>query len=97
MMLTFVLAALLGTMGLALLRAMLGPTVYDRILAANTFSTKAVLIVLIFGFAVGEPELYVDIALMYALLGFIVTVAVLKVSEFGDLGQARPDNVPKPE
>ena len=96
-MLTFVLAALLGTMGLALLRAMLGPTVYDRILAANTFSTKAVLIVLIFGFAVGEPELYVDIALMYALLGFIVTVAVLKVSEFGDLGQARPDNVPKPE
>jgi multisubunit Na+/H+ antiporter MnhF subunit len=33
--------------------------------------------------------LYIDIALMYALIGFIGTVAVLKVSEFGDLGQAQ--------
>ena len=97
MMLNFVIAVLLSTMGLALVRAMLGPTVYDRILAANTFSTKTILMVLSFGFAMGEPELYVDIALMYALLGFIVTVAVLKVSEFGNLGQARPDNSPKPE
>ena len=42
---------------------------------------------LVLGFVVGDPELYIDIALMYALIGFIGTVAVLKVSEFGNLGQ----------
>jgi len=46
---------------------------------------------------VGEPGLYLDIALMYALIGFIGTVAVLKVSEFGNLGQTRPELPPKPK
>jgi multisubunit Na+/H+ antiporter MnhF subunit len=48
--------------------------------------------VCVLGFLTGEAELYLDIALMYALVGFIVAVAVLKVSEFGDLGQSRPDS-----
>ena len=90
-MLSFVVIILLGTMGIALLRAVRGPTVYDRILAANAFNTKTVLMIAVFGFVTGEPELYLDIALMYALLGFIGTVAVLKVSEFGTLGEVRPD------
>jgi multicomponent Na+:H+ antiporter subunit F len=51
--------------------------------------TKTVLMIAVLGFIVGEPDLYIDIALMYALIGFIGTVAVLKVSEFGDLGQAQ--------
>ena len=93
-MLNCVVIILLGTMGLALLRAVRGPTVYDRILAANAFNTKTVLMIAVFGFMTGEPELYLDIALMYALLGFIGTVAVLKVSEFGTLGEARP-NIPE--
>ena len=84
--------ALLAAMGLALIRAIKGPSVYDRILASNTFSTKTVLMISVLGFVTGEAELYLDIALMYALVGFIVAVAVLKVSEFGDLGQSRPDS-----
>ena len=96
-MLIFVVTVLLGTMGLALIRAVRGPTVYDRILAANAFSTKTIVMVTRFGFMVGEPELYLDIALMYALIGFIGTVAVLKVSEFGDLGQTRPELPTKPK
>ena len=87
-MLTLTLLVLLVSMALALLRAIKGPTVYDRILAANMFSTKTVLLIAALGFLVGEAEYYVDIALMYTLVGFIATVAVLKVSEFGNLGQA---------
>ena len=90
-MLLLVTIALLA-MGLALIRAIKGPTVYDRILASNTFSTKTVLMISVLGFLTGESEVYLDIALMYALVGFVVTVAVLKVSEFGDLGQPRPDS-----
>ena len=89
-MLLLIVIALLAAMGLALIRAIKGPTVYDRILASNTFSTKTVLMIAVLGFLTGEAEFYLDIALMYTLVGFIVTVAVLKVSEFGDLGQSRP-------
>ena len=96
-MLIFVVTVLLGTMGLALIRAVRGPTVYDRILAANAFSTKTKVMVTTFGFMVGAPELYLDIALMYELIGFIGTVAVLKVSEFGNLGEARPELPTKPK
>lgn len=88
-MLLFVMVIVLGTMGLALIRAVRGPTVYDRILAANAFTTKTIVMVITFGFVVGDPGLYLDIALMYALIGFIGTVAVLKVSEFGNLGQSQ--------
>ena len=91
-MLILIVIALLTAMGLALIRAIKGPAVYDRILASNTFSTKTVLMISVLGFLTGESEVYLDIALMYALVGFIVTVAVLKVSEFGVLGQSRPDS-----
>ena len=90
-MLVLIVIALLAAMGLALIRAIKGPSVYDRILASNTFSTKTVLMIAVLGFLTGEAELYLDIALMYTLVGFIVTVAVLKVSEFGDLGQSQTD------
>ena len=91
-MLLLVTIALLVAMGLALIRAIKGSAVYDRILASNTFSTKTVLMISVLGFLTGESEVYLDIALMYALVGFIVTVAVLKGSECGDLGQPRPDS-----
>ena len=94
-MLLLVTIALLAAMGLALIRAIKGPSVYDRILASNTFSTKTVLMVCVLGFLTGEAELYLDIALMYALVGFIVTVAVLKVSEFGNLGQPQSRTDPE--
>ena len=96
-MLILVVTVLLGTMGFALIRAVRGPTVYDRILAANALSTKTIVMVTTFGFMVGEPGLYLDIALMYALIGFIGTVAVLKVSEFGNLGQTGLELPEKPK
>jgi multicomponent Na+:H+ antiporter subunit F len=78
------LLALLATMALALIRATRGPTVFDRILAANHFGTKTVAMIAVLGFLVGEPENYIDIALMYVVLGFIGTVAVLRYIERDD-------------
>jgi len=76
---------ILVTMALALTRALLGPTVYDRVLAVNTFGTKTVLLIAVLGFLAGRPD-FLDISLVYALINFIGTIAVLKFLKFGDLG-----------
>jgi len=78
--------AILVTMALALARALLGPTVYDRVLAVNMFGTKTVLIIAVLGFLTGRPD-FLDLALLYALINFIGTLAVLKFFEYGDLGR----------
>ncbi len=82
--------ALLVTMGLALARALLGPTVYDQVLAVNSFGTKTVLLIAVFGFLTGRPE-FLDISLIYALINFIGTIAVLKFLKYGDLGTSGSD------
>jgi multicomponent Na+:H+ antiporter subunit F len=78
--------AILVTMALALVRAILGPTVYDRVLAMNMFGTKTVLIIAVIGFLNGRPD-FLDLALLYALINFIGTLAVLKFFEYGDLSR----------
>jgi multicomponent Na+:H+ antiporter subunit F len=82
--------ALLVTMGLALARALLGPTVYDRVLAVNSFGTKTVLLIAVFGFLTERPD-FLDISLIYALINFIGTIAVLKFLKYGDLGTPGSD------
>jgi multicomponent Na+:H+ antiporter subunit F len=77
--------AILITMALAMARALIGPTVYDRILAANMFGTKIVLIIAVLGFLNGRPD-FLDIALVYALINFIGVIAVLKFIRYGELG-----------
>jgi multicomponent Na+:H+ antiporter subunit F len=79
---------ILISMSLALVRALLGPTVYDRVMAVNTFGTKTVLLIAVLGFLTERPE-FLDVALAYALINFIGTLAVLKFFEFGDLGLTR--------
>lgn len=76
-------AAILVVMVLALLRALLGPTVYDRILAVNMFGTKTVLLIAVFGLVSGRFD-YIDIALVYALINFISIVAVLRFFEYSE-------------
>ena len=75
--------AILITLGLALTRALLGPTVYDRIAAVNMFGTKTVLLIAVFAFMSNRADL-LDIALVYALINFIGVVAVLKLVEHGN-------------
>ena len=84
--------AMLGvlvTMLLALVAAVRGPTVFDRILAVNVFGTKTVLLIAVSGFLTGRPE-WLDLALVYALVNFVGIVAVLKFVRFGDLGRDDP-------
>jgi multicomponent Na+:H+ antiporter subunit F len=76
--------AILATMGLAMIRALLGPTVFDRILAVNMFGTKTVLLIAVLGFLNGRPD-FLDLALVYAMMNFIGVVAVLKYVETGGL------------
>ncbi len=78
-------SAVLVTMLMALFRALAGPTIFDRILAVNMFGTKTVLLIALLGFLGGRPD-FLDIALVYALINFIGTIAVLKFYKFGDLG-----------
>lgn len=76
-MLTAALFAIAVTMMLALVRALLGPSVYDRVLAVNMFGTKTVLLVSVIAFVQGRPD-YLDLALAYALINFIGVLAVLE-------------------
>ncbi|MEO0613019.1 MAG: monovalent cation/H+ antiporter complex subunit F, partial [Pseudomonadota bacterium] len=69
--------AILISMILALVRAIAGPTLYDRILAGNSFGTKTVLLLGVMGFLTGRPD-FLDIALVYALINFAGTIAILK-------------------
>jgi len=69
--------ALLLALSLMLVRALLGPTLYDRVLAVNSFGTKTVLVLGLIGFLKGRPD-FLDIALLYALINFVSTIAILK-------------------
>lgn len=84
MMFAVTLVGILLTMTLALLRAFAGPSVYDRILALNMFGTKTVLLIGVSGFFSGRPE-WMDLALVYALVNFVGTLAVMRFSKFGQL------------
>jgi len=80
------LVAMLGvlvTMALALVRAFLGPTVFDRVLAANMFGTKTVLLIAVSGFLSGRPE-WMDLAILYALMNFIGMIALLRFSKYAN-------------
>lgn len=81
--------AILATMGMATIRALRGPTVFDRVLAVNMFGTKTVLLICILGYMAGRPD-FMDLALVYALLNFIGTLAILKYYSYGDLGATAP-------
>jgi len=82
--------ALLATLVLLLARALLGSTVFDRALAANTIGTVAMLLLAVIGFLNGRPE-FLDLAITYGLLNLVGTVAVLKFFRYGDLGSPGED------
>ena len=83
--LLFTAYTVLGGVVLVLIRAILGPTVYDRILAVNSIGTKTVILVTLLAFINRRPD-FLDIALLYTLINFVVTIAILKFKEFGHLG-----------
>ncbi len=69
---------------LVLHRAIKGPMVCDRVLAVNVIGTKTVILIALTGFIYGRPH-FLDVAIAYALINFIATIAFLKYREMGRL------------
>jgi multicomponent Na+:H+ antiporter subunit F len=80
------MAGVLVTMVLVLVRAVKGPTVYDRLLAANVFGTSTILLIAVAGFLTGRPE-WLDLAIVYACVSFTGVIAVAKYARFGNLAR----------
>ena len=82
--------AILVSMVCLLVRGMLGPTMCDRLLATNAFGTNVVIVIVLFAFLV-DDMMYIDVALVYGLINFIATIALLKYVKFrsysGDDGE----------
>jgi multicomponent Na+:H+ antiporter subunit F len=76
---------ILVSMAMMLGRLLGGPSFYDRLLAVNSFGTKTVLFLCVFCFVIGRPD-GLDIAILYALMNFIATIAVLKFFRYKALG-----------
>jgi multicomponent Na+:H+ antiporter subunit F len=77
--------ALFISMVMVLMRLYAGPTVYDRVLAVNSFGTLTVLFIAVLGFLRGRPD-FLDIAILYALINFVGTIAILKFFRYRSLG-----------
>ena len=83
--------AILITMSFALVRAMMGPTVFDRVLALNMFGTKTVLLICVVSFLQGRTD-FLDLALLYSLMNFIGVVALLRFTTQGEFGTEESDS-----
>ena len=84
-MLNFVVAlSMAGAMAIMLSRLFLGPTLYDRVLAVNSFGTKTVLFLIVFSAMVDRTD-GIDIAILYALINFVATIAILKFFRYRSL------------
>jgi multicomponent Na+:H+ antiporter subunit F len=88
MMFAVAIVAVLIALTLAVVRALAGPTAFDRLLAANNIGTSAIMLLALFGFMTGRPE-FLDIGITYVLLNMIGTLAVLKFFRYGALGHAQ--------
>jgi len=96
MTITALVAVLLG-MCLLLVRALMGPTLYDRVLAVNSFGTKTVLVIGLLGYVMGRPA-FLDIAILYTLINFVSTIAILKFFRYRSFQVPlirRPDTAPQ--
>ncbi|MEE9315140.1 MAG: monovalent cation/H+ antiporter complex subunit F [Rhizobiaceae bacterium] len=90
-MFSFITLVIFISMVVVMARLFTGPTLYDRVLALNTFGTCTVLLIGAMGLLFERPE-FLDIALLYALINFVGTIAVLKFFRYRRLGDA-PEEV----
>jgi multicomponent Na+:H+ antiporter subunit F len=86
--------AILVALVLTVIRAIRGPTVFDRVLAGNSVGTLAILLLAVLGFLNGRPE-WLDIGLIYGFLNIISTLAVLKFFRHGDLAYDAEEEKPR--
>ena len=77
-MMIAIMMAVIAVIGMMLQRVFQGPTVYDRMNGLGVMGTDTILLIILFGYLDGRPEMYVDIALSYAILGFVGSVIIAK-------------------
>jgi multicomponent Na+:H+ antiporter subunit F len=78
-----VLIALLISITMAIIRVIKGPTAPDRIVGLDTINTIVIVGMIVFGTAFDEI-IYIDVAIVYALLSFISTLFIAKYLEGGE-------------
>lgn len=78
----WVSAAFIAFMGVCTIRGILGPTIPDRLVALDTINTLVVGCMIMLGAAFKEV-IYIDVAIVYALLSFIGTLYIAKYLEGG--------------
>ena len=81
----FMMVAVVVIIGLMLLRVFQGPTIYDRMNGLGVIGADTILLLVLFGYLDQRPDMYVDIAISYAILGFICSVIVAKYMGGKDL------------
>jgi multicomponent Na+:H+ antiporter subunit F len=86
MLLAAGVAGLVVAMTMMIWRAIVGPSQYDRMLAANSFGTKIVLLIAVIGYLSGRPA-FLDIAIVYALINFVTTIALMKFFRYRTLSR----------
>lgn len=87
MLLAAGVAGLVVAMAMMIGRAIAGPSHYDRILAANSFGAKTGLLIAVIGYLFGRPA-FLDIAIVYALINFVTTIALMKFFRYRTLAQS---------
>lgn len=61
-----------------LVRVLKGPSVFDRLLATNAIATKTIVLICIIGILYERIDMFIDITLAYAILGFIGSLVIAK-------------------
>lgn len=72
---------LLGVTIVNFYRVIVGPTLYDRMLAAGVIGTTNIVLIAVVGFIFERPDMFVDLAIAYAMLNFIGTAAIARYLE----------------
>ena len=70
--------SIIFVIGMMLQRVFQGPTVYDRMSGLGVIGADTILLLVLFGYIDGRPDMYVDIAIAYAMLGFLDSVIIAK-------------------
>ncbi len=73
-----IIAALLFFIFLMVIKMIKGPTIYDRMNGLSVISANVLILILVYGFIDGRPEMFIDIAIAYAILGFVTNIIVAK-------------------
>lgn len=72
------IVSIIFVIGMMLERVFQGPTIYDRMNGLGVIGADTILLLVLFGYLDGRPDMYVDISLSYAMLGFVGSVIVAK-------------------